>query len=181
MTDADIAKQENAESILFQESLFSNILKKANTKKYYTNITLQPLEKTKQLLSQQNDTIDYRNIDSKSDEELCKLLGVDAVVRLKVQKTRYMSGLVSFGADLLNDILMGTVGVFVPGTTTPVPNAPTKTDDIIVQCSIQSKGQVLWNDRYSEEANWKNNANTIVDNITNYFGRKFPYKKKKGK
>ena len=76
-------------------------------------------------------------------------------------------------------ILLGNVGVFIPNTTTPVPNAPIKTDDVIVQCSIQSKGLVLWNDRYSEAANWNNPANVIVDNITNYFGKKFPYKKKR--
>ena len=128
MTEQEVAKQELAESAIFQESLFNSILRNANTKKYFTTIKIQPLEKTRQLLNSL-DTINFRNIDDKNDEDLCKRLGVDAVVRMKVRKTRYMSGLVSYGADVLNDILFGTVGVFIPGTTTPTPNAPSKTDE----------------------------------------------------
>ena len=138
---------------------------------------MQPIEKTAELLKTNN--IGFRDVASTSDETLCKLLHVNAVVRLKVQKTKYMSGLASFGADVLNDILFGTVGVFLPGTTTPVPNAPTKTDDVIASCTVQGDGAVLWNDNYKQQANWQISANDIVDNITNLFGKHFPYRKKR--
>jgi hypothetical protein len=177
MTEADIAKQEIAESSSFQQSLYNNIMRNANSKKYETNIQLQPIEKTSELLK--TNSLGYKDIAATSDEALCKLLNVDAVVRLKVQKTRYMSGLVSFGADVLNDILFGNVGVFIPGTLTPVPNAPTKTNDVIADCSVQSNGIVLWNDNYSQQANWQRQPNDIVDDITNSFGKHFPYRKKK--
>jgi hypothetical protein len=177
MTMDDIAKQELAESSSFQQSLYNNILRHANSKKYESKILIQPLEKTTELLN--NNSINFKSVASTSDETLCKLLNVDAVVRLKVQKTRYMSGLVSFGADVLNDILFGNIGIFVPGTTTPVPNAPTKTDDIIADCTVQSTGVVLWNDNYVQQANWQRPANEIVENITNSFGKHFPYRKKK--
>jgi hypothetical protein len=177
MTADDITKQELAESTSFQQSLYNNILRHANSKKYETSIQVQPVEKTAELLK--NNSIGFRDVASTSDEALCKLLNVDAVVRLKVQKTRYMSGLVSFGADVLNDILFGNVGVFIPGTMTPVPNAPTKTDDVIADCTVQSNGLVLWNDNYKQQANWQRPANDIVENVTSSFGRHFPYRKKK--
>jgi hypothetical protein len=177
MTADDIAKQESAESASFQQSLYNNILRHANSKKYETNILVQPIEKTTALLN--NSNINFRDVAGTGDEALCKILNVDAVVRLKVQKTRYMSGLVSFGADVLNDILFGNVGVFIPGTITPVPNAPTKTNDVIANCTVQSNGVVLWNDNYSQAANWQRPANEIVENVTNSFGKHFPYRKKK--
>jgi hypothetical protein len=177
MTSDDIAKQELAESNTFQQSLYNNILRHANSKKYETSIQVQHIEKTAELLK--NNSIDFKEVATTSDETLCKLLNVDAVVRLKVQKTRYMSGLVSFGADILNDILFGSVGVFIPGTMTPVPNAPTKTDDVIADCTVQSNSTVLWNDNYKQQANWQRPANDIVENVTNSFGKHFPYRKKK--
>jgi hypothetical protein len=177
MTADDIAKQEAAESLSFQQSLYNNILRHANSKKYETNIQVQPIEKTSEILK--NSNISFRDVASTSDETLCKLLGVDAIVRLKVQKTRYMSGLVSFGADVLNDILFGNVGVFIPGTMTPRPNAPTKTNDVLADCTVQSNGVVLWNDNYSQQADWQRPANEIVENVTNSFGKHFPYRKKK--
>jgi hypothetical protein len=177
MTEADILKQEKAESLAFQQTLYNNILRHANSKKYESNIQLQPIEKTSELLKQQN--ILFSDISSTSDETLCKLLNVDAVVRLKVQKTRYISGLASLAADVLNDILFNKVGVFIPGTTTPVPDVPSKTNDVVAACSVQSKGVVLWNDNYSQQTDWKRPANDIVENITNSFGKHFPYRKKK--
>jgi hypothetical protein len=177
MTADDIAKQELAESTSFQQSLYMNILRHANSKKYESNIQVQPVEKTAELLK--NNNIGFRDVAGTSDETLCKLLNVDAVVRLKVQKTRYMSGLASFGADVVNDILFGSVGVFIPGTITPVPNAPTKTDDVIADCTVQSNSMVLWNDNYKQQANWQRPANDIVENVTNSFGKHFPYRKKK--
>jgi hypothetical protein len=178
LTEADILKQEKAESLSFQQSLYNNILRHANSKKYETSIQLQPLEKTGELLKQQN--ILFSDVSNISDETLCKLLNVDAVVRLKVQKTRYLSDLASFGANVLNDILNTNVGVFIPGTTTPTPDAPTKTNDVTATCSVQSNGVVLWNDNYSQAADWKRPANDIIEDITNSFGLHFPYRKKKG-
>jgi hypothetical protein len=177
LTEADIAKVEEVESSLFQQALYNNILRHANSKKYYTNIRMQSLENTRGLL--QDHAIDFRQIASTSDKELCKILKVDAVVRLNVQKNRYMSGLASFGLDFLNDILFNQVGVFIPGTTVGVPRAPSKTDDIITNCSIQSDGNTLWNDNYTVAADWRQPANEMVENITNKFGLHFPYRQRK--
>jgi hypothetical protein len=177
MTAADILKQEAAESIGFQQSLYNNILRHANSKKYESNIQLQPLETTAGLLKQQN--ILFSDVSTTSDETLCKLLGVDAVVRLKVQKTRYISDIASLGAGVLNGVLFDKVGVFIPGTLTPTPKAPTKTNDVVATCSLQSNAVVLWNDNYSQDADWRRPANEIIENITNSFGLHFPYRKKK--
>jgi hypothetical protein len=177
LTEDDIAKVEEVESRLFQLSLYNNILRHANTRKYSTKVQVQSVENTRGLLEERN--IDFRRVANTPDQELCRILKVDAVVRLNVQKTRYMSGLASFGLDFLNDIVFNRAGVFIPGSTVPVPQAPSKTDDIVTNCSIQSDGATLWNDSYTLAADWRQPANEMVENITNKFGKHFPYRQRK--
>jgi hypothetical protein len=177
LTDADIAKQELAESRAFQQSLYNNILRYANDKKNYTTVQVQPLDKTASLLKAKN--IDFRDVASMDDKALCTALGVDAVVRMSIQKTRYMSGMAAYGGAVLNDAVFQTIGVFIPGTVVGVPKANTKTDDVIASCSVESNGAVLWNDSYTKEADWRRPANEIMEGITVKFGQNFPYKKKR--
>ncbi len=177
MTEQDIIKQEEAESKVFQQSLFNNVLAYSNDKNYYTDINILSLEKTNTLLNSSN--INYTNIATKDDETLCKLLQVDAVVRLRISKTRYMSDLAGLGADVLNDVLFNTVGVFIPGTTTSTPRAPEKTNDVKTICTVQANGNVLWNNNYDVAANWQRPANELIENITKRYAKTFPYRKKK--
>jgi hypothetical protein len=177
MTAANVAKQEEAESKAFQQYLYNDVLRYANTKNFYTTVQLQPVETTNRLLNESN--ISFRDIAALDDSKLCKLLGVDAIVKMTVQKTRYMSGLQSFGADLLNDIIFRNVGVFIPGTVTSVPKANEKTNDISATCSIQGNGTVLWNDNYSGAADWQRSSNEIIENVTSRFAKHFPYRKSK--
>jgi hypothetical protein len=177
MTEQDIIKQESTESNAFQQSLFNNILAYGNGKKHYTDINVISLEKTNSILN--SNGITYTNIATKDDVTLCQLLGVDAVVRLSISKTRYMSDIAGFGADLLNDILFQKVGVFIPGTTTGVPRAPEKTNDVKTVCNVQANNITLWNNNYDVAANWNNPANEIIEGITKRYAKAFPYRKKK--
>ncbi len=178
MTDADVAKQEAAESKAFQQSLYNSILRNANTKKQYTTVQIQPIEKTMSILKTAN--ISYLDVAEKDDAELCKTLGVDAVVRTNVQKNRYMSDLQSYGASVLNRAIFEIFdGPFIPGTIIGAPKANTKANEIIASCAVQSGGSVLWNDSYNKEADWQRPTSEIIENIAENFGKHFPYKKDK--
>jgi hypothetical protein len=178
MTDEDLAKQETAESKAFQQSLYNSILRNANTKKQYTTVQIQPIEKTMSLLK--NSNISFRDVAEKDDAELCKILSVDAVVRTNVQKNRYMSDLQSYGASVLNRAIFEIFdGPFIPGTIIGAPKANTKSNEIIASCAVQSSGTVLWNDNYNKEADWQRPTSEIIDNIAENFGKHFPYKKDK--
>jgi hypothetical protein len=177
MSDSDVKKQEAAESKAFQQSLFNKILAYGNDKNYETKVNVISLEKINAALSKNG--INYENIASKDDAELCKLLQVDAVVRLSIEKTRYMSDLAGMGSEILNDVLRNKVGIFLPGTTVGVPNASEKTNDIKTVCTIQANGTTLWNNNYEEAANWQNTANQIIESITVHYAKTFPYRKKR--
>jgi hypothetical protein len=159
------------ESKLFQQALYSNVLKRGNTGKYVLDVMVQPYTNTLAAFEKNNITV--KDSWMMDDKELAELLDVDAVVRTSIQKERFMSDLASAGIDAGRKILDAVLKQ--PGT---VPLGANKTNDIRATCTIVSNGETLWNDSYTRSSDWNTPANDIIENITNNFARHFPYKKK---
>jgi hypothetical protein len=168
----DLAKIEENESRIFQNYLFNSILRYANTRKYYTSVGIQDISTTQKLL--EDNHISIRDSWREDDKKLAKLLGVDAVVRMRIQKKRYMSDLASMGVSYGQQVLyqIGNVGKYIP-------NVPNKTNDIYASCNIVSNNQTLWNDDYRGASNYNVSSERVIDNITDNFGQHFPYRKRR--
>lgn len=173
LTEEDIAKIEETESISFQQSLYDNILRYANSNKYETTVNFQDIITTQKILEQNN--ITARDSWRMTDKELSEKLGVDAVVRMRIRKQRYMSDAASYGIDVARQVIFNT-GI---GNKIPVPSVRNKTNDIITSCNLVSDGQTLWNDNYTRASDWNSPANEMIEAITANFGKHFPYKKKR--
>jgi len=173
LTPEDIAKAEETESVNFQDALLNGILRHANTKKYITTVNFQDVNTTQKLLEKNN--ISVRDSWKTDDNELAKLLGVDAVIRMRIQKRRYMSDEASYGVDVAKQVIYKT-GV---GSKVPVPGSVGKTYDVYATCDLLSNNQTLWNDNYKRYADWDTPANVIIEWITDDFGENFPYKQKR--
>src|SRR6476469_4502823 len=141
LSPEDIAFIEETESRTFQNSLYNSILRHANGRKYYTSINVQDIGTTLKLLEENKITI--RDSWKQDDRQLAKVLGVDAVVRMRIQKKRYMSDLASFGVGYGQQVLyqISSVGKYIP-------YVPNKTNDIYASCNVVSNNQTLWNDDY---------------------------------
>lgn len=174
-TPEAIAEAEERESTDFQYALMNSILRHANTKKYITTVNFQDINTTQKILEQNN--VSIRDSWKKDDEELAKLLGVDAVIRMNVRKQRYMSDEASYGVGVAKQVVYKT-GI---GSKIPVPNSVGKTYDIYATCNLLSDNQTLWNDNYKRSTDYEVQPNVIVEWITNSFGENFPYKKKRKK
>jgi hypothetical protein len=109
------------------------------------------------------------------DRKLAEMLGVDAIVRMQITQKRYMSDYASYGVSVGREILSGTS----IGNRLPIPRSLGKTEDIYAYCSLVSNSVTLWNNNYKSAANWNNPSNEIIENITENFGRNFPYKRRK--
>lgn len=173
LSEEDIAKIEESESISFQHSLYNNILRYANTNKYETTVNFQDIVTTEKILEQNK--ISARDSWKLTDKELAEKLGVDAIVRLRIRKQRYMSDVASYGIDVAKQVIFST-GI---GSKLPVPNVRNKTNDIVTSCSLVSDGQTLWNDNYTRASDYNSSANDIIESITANYGKHFPYKKKR--
>lgn len=175
LTPEAIASAEERESIDFQYALMNSILNHANTKKYYTTVNFQDINTTTKMLEQNNITV--RDSWKKDDEELAKILGVDAVIRMNIRKQRYMSDEASYGVGVAKQVIYKT-GI---GSKVPLPGSVGKTYDIYATCNLLSDNQTLWNDNYKRSTDYDTPANVIVEWITNDFGENFPYKEKRKK
>lgn len=173
LTPEEIAKIEEMESKSFQQSLYNGILRYANSRKYFTTVNLQDVNSTEKLLEQNN--ISVKDSWKKDDKELAQLLGVDAIVRMRIQKQRYMSDVASYGISVGRQIIYNT-GL---GSKIPFPYVPNKTNDIYASCNLVSNNMTLWNDNYKEASDWNTASNVVIENITDNFGRHFPYKRRR--
>ena len=173
LTQEDIQKIEESESRTFQNSLYNGILRHANTRKYMTTISVQDIGTTQKLLEESN--ISIRDSWKEDDKKLAQILGVDAVVRMRVQKKRYMSDLASMGVSVGRQILsqIGTNNNF------PVPYVSNKTNDIYASCNVVSNSQTLWNDNYEKSADYNRPSEAVIDDIADNFGKHFPYRKRR--
>ena len=169
LTDSAIAKIEEQESIMFQNYLVNGILRNANTNRYYTTIAVQDISTTQKLLEDSN--ISVRDSWRQDDKKLAKILGVDAVVRMRIQKKRYMSDAASFGIGVGQDVLYRLGGV--------QPIVPNKTNDIYASCNIVSNNQTLWNDHYRSTSSYNRTTEMVIEDIANNFGSNFPYRKRR--
>ncbi len=167
-TEDDLAKMEDSESRIFQQYLHDNILQNGNTGKYALTTSIQNYTHTLRLLEDNN--ISLQESWYKSDDELCKVLKVDAVIRMKIQKRRYMSDGASMGIDYGKQILGAVLKKNV--------YAPSKTNDIIASCSIVSNGETIWNDNYRRAADWDTPADYVVNKITENFAWHIPYRQR---
>ena len=147
LSTGDIAKIEENESRIFQSYLVNSILRYANTNRYYMSVGVQDISTTEKLL--EDNGISIRDSWKEDDKKLAKILGVDAVVRMRIQKKRYMSDLASMGISYGQQVLyqIGNVGKYVPYITN-------KTNDIYASCNVVSNNQTLWNDDYRGASNY---------------------------
>jgi hypothetical protein len=85
-----------------------------------------------------------------------------------------MSDLASMGISYGQQVLyqIGNVGKYVPYVTN-------KTTDIYASCNVVSNNQTLWNDDYRGASNYNVSSERVIDDITDNFGRHFPYHKRR--
>jgi hypothetical protein len=167
----DIAMIEETESRSFQNSLFNGILRHANSKRYTSTIMVQDIGTTQKLLEENGITV--RGSWKEDDRRLAQMLGVDAVVRMRIQKKRYMSDLASMGIDYGKQVLSQI------GTGFPLPYVSSKTNDIYASCNIVSNNQTLWNNSYQRGADYNRPSDEVINDITDNFGKSFPYKRRR--
>lgn len=171
LTPEQISQIEEAESLAFQDSLYRLLCLEQGRYRYPVRIDIQPVEKTNRLLEQQG--IALRESWNKEPIELARILQVDAVVRTRVEKKRYMSGLASFGLELGATILNVLSEEFPLGIL-----IPTATKRIRANCFLFNgkDGYTLWARDVEDHADWSMSANDIIDWINRHFARKFPYR-----
>jgi len=171
LTRKQVYQIEEIESQAFQESFYHMLYNQSNRRRHPVRIRIQPVRDTNFILKENG--IDIRSSWYMSPRRLAYILGVDAIVRTRIEKRRFMSGLASLGIEIgssiLNEILEDLpIAFFV--------RAPTSA--IKAECSIYDgrDGSTLWNITLVDDTDWRLPANEIIHHINQYFARNFPYR-----
>ena len=93
----------------------------------------------------------------------------------RIEKTRYMSALASWGTEVgLNVVHQASEG----RVDWLIPPGLTRTDDIYADSSLVSAGDgdLLWKVAIHRATDWRRPANDVVAGITRKLAKKFPYR-----
>ncbi len=175
LTVPQIRAIEEGESTAFQTSLYFRLLDR--TGKGKIGVEIQPVEATNRILA--GHRIAIRESWEMPTEALARILGVDAVVRTRVEKTRYLSAAASYGIDVGSHLLADVVHHATDGDVhLPIPYGLSKTHDIFADGALLSgrDGGLLWRVAVYRETDWTRPANDVIDGLTRKLARKFPYR-----
>lgn len=175
LTNEDIQIIEEGESKAFMISFYNEILRSTKSGKKPIRVNVQHFDKTLSILK--TNSIDIRSSWKEDPGKLAQMLGVDAVVKTRIEKYRLMSDLASYGIDLGTRIL-GILSDYKIWFWLP-PNL-SKSKEIKSSCTLLDKeGATLWSIAYDIDANWRSPANEIIDEINRKSAKHFPYRTKK--
>lgn len=169
---------EEAESLAFQTSLYYRLLNQSSAQRERPiTIRIQPVEETNRLLAEEG--IAIRESWWVPTEELAAVLGVDAVIRTRVEKTRYMSDLASYGVEVGTHVAHDVIHEVTDGKVhVPIPWGLSKTHDIFADGSLLAgdDGDLLWKVAVHRATDWRRPANDVIEGLTKKLARKFPYR-----
>lgn len=174
LTAEQILAIEEAESVAFQRALYHRLLRRSSAdRRRPILVRIQPAEQTGRLLAEHS--IPIRESWAMTPDALADLLGVDAVVRTTVYKTRYLSDLASFGLEVAWDVLLHELS---DGEIQLLPVGMVKTHDIRAESAVLDgrDGQPLWQIAVERQADWTRGTDAVIDGITKRLARKFPYR-----
>ncbi len=175
LSAAQIRAIEEGESLAFQTSLYFRLLNRVGKGKI--GVEVQPVEVTNRILADHR--IAIRESWEMPTEALARTLGVDAVVRTRVEKTRYLSDLASYGIDVGSHVAAEIVHHATGGDVhLPIPYGLSKTHDIFADGALLSgrDGGLLWRVAVYRETDWTRPANDVIEGLTKKLAKKFPYR-----
>ena len=173
LTADEIAFIEEEESLAFQRSLYHALLDRSGPGRGRISIAVQPVERTNAIL--QSRGITPRESWKIAPQRLAEVLGVDAVVQTRVEKTRYLSERASFGIDVGRELVFeATDGRW----DWLIPPGLSRTHDIFADASVFDgyDGDLLWKVVVERDADWSRAPNAVIVGVTRMLARKFPYR-----
>jgi hypothetical protein len=173
LTEEDILEIEEAEAIVFQVSFYNEILRSTKNGRKPIGVDLQHYDETLDLLNKNN--IGIRQSWRTNPKDLAAILGVDAVVKASIEKTRFMSDLASFGIEHgirffndLTDYRLWPLALFVNTTSKKVKSSYYLLD--------KEDATAIWSIAYDIDADWRSPTDEIINHIIRRSARKFPYR-----
>ena len=173
MTQSQIEKMMELESVSFQRAYYNELVGRSGPGKKDIKIDFQSIDKTNKILKDSGYVL--HKISEVSEEELARVLGVDAIVKTRVEKEKFLEGWESFGIEMA-EVILGGFGNNIPGGQQLPPGSNATNEIKIDSRVISADGLVLWQMAQNVQIDWATKPNDAIRQITRRFSRKFPYR-----
>jgi hypothetical protein len=157
ITTEQIKEMEEATGKNIQDKMYTWFLRRSDKFKY--TVSFQDVSRTNTLLN--NAGLTYANLDTKTKDELAKLLEVDAVISTRSTMQKPMSD----GAAIAVGLLLGAWG-------------PTNTVQTNISINEGQKGELVWKYDYNTSGSVGSNTDRLVNALMRNASRRFPYNAK---
>jgi hypothetical protein len=173
LSEKDILSIEKVEATAFQISLYNQILRSTKSGRKPINVNVQHYRETQTIMEDAGLT--WNEIYSYSPTELASLLNVDAVVKSRVEKERFLTDLESYGMEM--GIRLAEI-ISQSNLYPWLPPFATRAKKIYSDFTLLDKenGSTLWQFSFEVDADWRSPSNEIVDEITRKAAKRFPYR-----
>lgn len=151
-----IQQQQKDYGFGLQSDVYGYFLRQMSKDRYTVNF--QDVTKTNSLLAAAG--ITYENLNATSRDEICAILGVDAIISGKATMTKPMSD----GAAIAVGLLVGAWG-------------PTNTVNTSITIHEGERGDLLWKYDYAASGSIGSNRQSLSNALMKNSSKKFPYKK----
>lgn len=168
LTPEMIEEIERTESTTFQSNFFSKVLASTRKGERPLQVSVQHYSQTNSLLKENG--LEIKDTWTKNPEELAQMLGVDAVVKARVEKDQYFSDGLSAGLELSQTI----ISIFAERN--PFYFNSRNKEVVSDYALISNDGTVLWSIGYRNTADWQVQADQLVATINRRSTRHFPYR-----
>ena len=156
VTPEMIQEQQRDYGYGIQSDVYGYFLKEMSKNKYTVNF--QDVSKTNAILNDAG--ISYDDLRLKSKDEICQLLGVDAIVSGKAMMSKPMSD----GAAIAVGLLVGAWG-------------PTNTVNTTITIHEGNAGDLMWKYDYQASGSIGSSRQSLTNALMRNSSKKFPYKR----
>ena len=169
LTPEMIAEIEEVESTTFQSNFYNKVLSSTQRGRGQLRVGMQHYSETNSILEKNG--ISVRDSWTMSPKDLADVLGVDAVLKARIEKNQYFSDGISAGIEVTQTIVS-----ILTDSQTPYSISDRNKDVTSDYSLVDTQGVSLWSIGYQNSADWRQQADQLVDNINHRSSRHFPYR-----
>lgn len=179
MTDGEILEIREREGKQFQQSLYSEVLKRTGRRDKDINISVQDINKTNRLLKDAG--VALTDIAEYSPKELGHILGVDAIISTRLMKEMFLSREESVLVDVATEVAKDVLKDSAPIGVLMYPNSKlSRSSEVDIYCTLvdTEAESAIWVYSTDVDMQWNMEPDEVIEQINTRISRKFPYRKK---
>jgi len=171
MTMEDLAGMQEAEAVLFQRSLYFQLLEESRmSRKKGIRISIQNIERTNTILEEEG--ISLKESWNIAPSKLAAILNVDAVVKVDLHKDFWLTDGESFAIDVATEV----IGLALPRLGRS--GRLTRTSEMYINANLLDgdEGVSLWSWNRKIDTDWDCETDEAIARVNHQISKRFPYR-----